>query len=79
MLAETQQKILLCGQDLGQLWGTQAWWNWGRETQAWGWNTNNLGFVKSSTTHLCHLDFAICIFVVFVHELLHLVTQIVLL
>lgn len=32
MLAETQQKILLCGQDLGQLWETQAWWNGGAET-----------------------------------------------
>lgn len=40
---------------------------------------NNPGFVRSSTAHLCHLDFAVRIFVVFVHELLHLVTQIVLL
>lgn len=77
MLAETQQKILLRGQDLGQLWGTQAWWNDGGETRAWGWNTKNPGFGRSSTTHLRHLDFAVRIFVIFVHELLHFVTQIV--
>lgn len=37
------------------------------------------GVRGASTTHLRHLDFAICVFIVLVHELLHLVTQVVIL
>lgn len=69
MLAETQQEILLRGQDLGQL----------RGTRASGGNVSIPGMCRASTTHLRHLNFAICVFVVLMHELLHLVTQVIVL
>lgn len=88
MLAETQQEIFLRGQDLGQLQGIRA----SQGTQAVG-GIQASGAYKhqggrghehpmahgTSSPHLCHLNFAVSISVILVHELFHLVTQVVVL
>lgn len=74
MLAETQQEVLLRGQDLGQLQGQPV--SMEHCTQPSSTIPHGPAAPSSSRLpHLCHLDFAICIFVILVHELLHLVAQ----
>lgn len=67
VLPETQQEILLRGQDLGQL----------RGTRASGGSASLPGGRRAAAAHLRHLDSAVRVFVVLAHELLHLVAQVV--